>query len=150
MKQPVHYSEEIATTILARLSDGESLTTICKAEGMPTRRAIHQWVLTRDDFSNRYHQACQIKAMGWADEILDIADGEDPDPMRRRLRVDTRKWLLSKMLPKVYGDRVTLAGDADNPIRLDVAALRERVEDRVAGIATRLALPSPQPDEDDA
>ena len=34
---------------------------------------------------------------------------------RSRLRVDARKWLLSKMLPKVYGDKVALGGDADAP-----------------------------------
>src|SRR5438270_581556 len=36
---------------------------------------------------------------------------------RARLMIDTRKWLLSKMLPKVYGDHLTVAGDPDQPIR---------------------------------
>ena len=40
-----------------------------------------------------------------ADDILDIAD-ETGDPHRSRLRADTRKWLLSKALPKIYGDRL--------------------------------------------
>jgi hypothetical protein len=26
----------------------------------------------------------------------------------QRLRVDSRKWLLSKVLPKLYGDRVAV------------------------------------------
>jgi hypothetical protein len=30
--------------------------------------------------------------------------------------IDTRKWLLSKMLPKVYGDHLTVAGDSDQPL----------------------------------
>jgi hypothetical protein len=33
-----------------------------------------------------------------------------------RLRVDTRKWLLSKLAPKKYGDKLELSGDAENPI----------------------------------
>jgi hypothetical protein len=59
-----------------------------------------------------------------ADELLDIADDSTNDYMdrvgkdgevtrvldqeamaRSRLRLDTRKWMLSKMLPKVFGDK---------------------------------------------
>ena len=44
--------------------------------------------------------------------------------------IDTRKWLLSKMLPKVYGDHLTVAGDPDQPIqhvlhRIDWASLSD-------------------------
>jgi hypothetical protein len=48
--------------------------------------------------------------------------GKDGEPVlavdhdhiqRSRLRVDTRKWLLSEMSPKVYGDRLALAGDRE-------------------------------------
>lgn len=42
------------------------------------------------------------------DDILRIADDPSIPPDRARLMVDTRKWMLSKMLPKVYGDRVTM------------------------------------------
>lgn len=35
---------------------------------------------------------------------------------RNRLRVDSRKWLLSKLAPKKYGDRLTVSGDDDNPV----------------------------------
>ena len=67
-----------------------------------------------------------------ADELLEIADDSSADWIdtgngnrvfdsvhvnRARLMIDTRKWLLSKMLPKIYGDHVTIAGDADQPIR---------------------------------
>ena len=54
--------------------------------------------------------------MRWAEEVLTIADNTTLDPQDRRIRVDTRKWLLSKVLPKVYGDKLTVAGDAKAPI----------------------------------
>jgi hypothetical protein len=49
---------------------------------------------------------------------------------RARLMIDTRKWLLSKMLPKGYGDHLTVAGDPDQPIQrivhqIDWAALSD-------------------------
>ena len=51
-----------------------------------------------------------------ADELLEIADRGSEDWQRDRLRVDTRKWLLARALPKRYGDRVTLSGDAAAPL----------------------------------
>ena len=73
-----------------------------------------------------------------AEEILDISDDDSEDTIfieadeesgksakavknkefieRARLRVDSRKWLLSKLLPKTYGDRTILAGDPENPL----------------------------------
>jgi len=48
-----------------------------------------------------------------ADMTLDVADGTGTDAgqvARDRLKVDTRKWLLSKALPKIYGDKLELGG----------------------------------------
>jgi hypothetical protein len=57
-----------------------------------------------------------------ADELIEIADGGD-DPARDRLRVDARKWLLSKALPKVYGDKIDHQhGATDDPLEALAAA----------------------------
>jgi hypothetical protein len=65
--------------------------------------------------------------MRWAEEVLTIADNTTIDPQDRRIRVDTRKWLLSKVLPRVYGDKLTVGGDPKAPIHhvvaLDLTAL---------------------------
>ena len=49
-----------------------------------------------------------------ADDLLDIADNEETEPgkvARDRLRTDKRQWLLSKALPKIYGDKIELSGN---------------------------------------
>jgi hypothetical protein len=54
--------------------------------------------------------------MGWdkvAEDIIDISDDKLGDPQRDRLRVDARKWLLSKMLPKKYGDKLDVTSDGE-------------------------------------
>lgn len=40
---------------------------------------------------------------------------------RSRLRVDTRKWIMSKLAPKKYGEKLEIAGDQESPLvkRLD-------------------------------
>ena len=49
-----------------------------------------------------------------AEDIIDISNDETLDPNDKRIRIDTRKWLLSKLLPKTYGDKldVTSGGEA--------------------------------------
>jgi hypothetical protein len=71
-------------------------------------------------------RAREVGYIKMGDELLEIADDASNDWLERqnkdgatfkvvdqenisrsRLRVDTRKWLLSKMLPKVFGDRLS-------------------------------------------
>lgn len=115
------YSQEVADAICARLAQGESLNAICKDDGMPDESTVRMWAL--DDyrgFAPNYARAREIGYQKMADEIIAISDdssndviqteqGERPNAefvARSRLRVDSRKWMLSKMLPKVFGDKV--------------------------------------------
>lgn len=53
-----------------------------------------------------------------ADEILEIADGTPAEKgaiALARLRIDTRKWMMSKLSPKKYGDRLDLEVDDKRP-----------------------------------
>ena len=47
----------------------------------------------------------------------------------RKLQIDTRKWMLSKMLPKIYGDKLELTGDKENPLqtvtRIELVPMRD-------------------------
>lgn len=98
---------------------------ISRDEGMPGESTIRSWAV--DDlngFSAQYTRAVQIRAMGWAEEIIEISDDGSSDTYidpatgqervnneviaRSRLRTDSRKWMLSKVLPKIYGDKLDL------------------------------------------
>jgi hypothetical protein len=117
--RPSKYTPELAAEIIARMCEGESLRSICRDATMPVISTVMLWVATdREGFSEQYAKGCEARAHYWADEMLDIADDGANDYMQRegkeyvngeaiarsRLRVDTRKWLLSKMLPK-YSDK---------------------------------------------
>ena len=54
----------------------------------------------------RYTRAHENRMFKLAGEILEIADDKDGDVNRDRLRVDTRKWLMSKLNPKKFGDSI--------------------------------------------
>lgn len=92
----------------------------------PAKSVIYRELAKNEIFRDKYAQARQMQAEAMADEILRIADDGSNDFMtvvkgdqsyemenkevtnRSRLRVDTRKWLMSKLLPKKYGDRLEL------------------------------------------
>lgn len=134
--RPSKFSAPLAKAICARLAEGESLRSICKAEGMPHESTVRSWVV--DDikgFSTHYARARDIGLDALADEALEISDNAANDWMERhgeedagwqangdhiarsRLRVDTRKWYLSKLAPKRYGDKLELRGDAESPLQ---------------------------------
>ncbi len=123
------YTEEIAADICARLSTGQSLREVSRCSGMPAASTIVAWTedaILYPQFAERYARARSIWLQVIADEILEISDDSTNDYISRtrsdgsseqvldaehvqrsRLRVDSRKWLLSKLKPGVYGDRVS-------------------------------------------
>ena len=130
--RPSSFSQQTADLICARLADGESLRSICRDDSMPHVSTVLRWVASKDhqEFREQYAHAREVGLEQMADEILEIADETAFDTIatkdgfkadnewiqRSKLRVDARKWILSKQLPKKYGDRTTLAGDPDNPL----------------------------------
>lgn len=134
--RPSDYSQEVAATICARIADGQSVREICRDDAMPHMATVFRWLAAREEFREQYARAKESMAEHMAEDILDIADDGTNDWMERRgddgasagwvtngealqrsrLRVDARKWLLSKMLPKKYGDKITHSGDPANPL----------------------------------
>jgi hypothetical protein len=116
--RPSTYTPEIAAEILERLAAGESLRAICRDDHMPAAPTVHLWVISDvHGFAEQYTRARGVGYDLMAEGTLEIADNQAEDANSRRVRVDTRKWLLSKMLPKRYGERQTLAGDPDAPLQ---------------------------------
>jgi len=107
---------------------------------MPDPHRVREWALDdRAGFSPRYARACELRWQTMAEEVIEIADKQDfverPDianamVQQQRLAVDARKWLLSKMAPRKYGDRVEVAGSPDAPIirRIELIAVYPRIE----------------------
>jgi hypothetical protein len=74
---------------------------------MPAASTVIGWKHEKKEFYEQYARARESGYELMADALVEIADDKLGDPARDRLRVDTRKWMLSKALPKIYGDRQT-------------------------------------------
>lgn len=133
--QVISYSAEVAAELCARLAEGNSLRTVCDAEDMPSRQSVFRWLYEdKPGFRDAYKIAKEYGAEAIAEEIFDISDDGHNDWMERhygensvwvengeatrrsQLRVDTRKWYLSKIKSKVYGDKLDItSGDEKLP-----------------------------------
>jgi hypothetical protein len=128
------YTPEMATLICSLMAEGSSLRSICERDGRPDKSTVFRWLAVRKDFQDQYARAMYARADVYAEEIIEISDDgrndtyEDEDGhettnhdviAQSRLRVDTRKWLMARMAPRKYGDRVTQvqAGDPENPVQ---------------------------------
>jgi hypothetical protein len=132
--RPSSYTPEIARRICEALIEGRSLRSICREEEWcPSITTVINWLAADKEFLAQYTQAREQQAELMADELIDIADDGTNDWVERemrkgkteilcdhehinrsRLRVDTRKWVAARLLPKKYGDKVALTDPEGN------------------------------------
>jgi transposase-like protein len=112
------------------MAEGSSLREICRDNGMP-KSTFRQWIRDdRDGLAARYQASRVLQVESWSDQILELANRDDLEPNDKRVRVDALKWLMSKLVPKKWGERLLVAGDAESPLQImhkqaDLAALTE-------------------------
>lgn len=99
----------------------------CKAANVAIG-TFYEWVNADRALAERYARARDSLIEHIAAETIAIAD-EPPALLptgaidsaavqKQRLQIDTRKWLLSKLAPKKYGDKLELTGDPDRPLAI--------------------------------
>ena len=129
--RPSEYTQEVADAICAELSIGKSLRTVCDADDMPSVKTIFNWFRAYPDFLQQYTRAKEESADAMAEELLYIADNQEigvtttvkgdgsvetkeEDMLgHRKLKIESRKWLMAKMKPKRYGDKLDLTTDGE-------------------------------------
>jgi len=141
MARPSIFTKALGDKICHRIAQGESVRKIELDDKMPSGVTIYHWLLDGKHglFLKQYAQARNIQSERLFEELQEIADGSDDiirgddksDSARvqaKKLRVDTLKWRLSKLVPKKYGDKLDLTSDGKalpSPILGGVAAKHE-------------------------
>ncbi len=135
--RPSDYNPEIAADICLRLSIcTKSLVSILsEREDFPEHSTFYRWMLNHEELRTLYAQARDAQLQILADEIQEIADepqsgevitikGDEREVKisdmleHRKLRIDSRKWLLSKLAPKKYGEKTAITGDGGGPVQI--------------------------------
>lgn len=133
--RPSEYTEAKAAEFCKRVSEGRMVRDVCNDADMPSAATFYKWLENNESFLKQYTRAKDVQADAMAADILKISDTSDADNVcdeygnikpnhewiaRSKLRVDARKWLLSKMMPKKYGDKLeqTVVGDPEKPVHI--------------------------------
>ncbi len=139
--QRMIFTQEMADLVCERIAiDGHSLKEIDRDPDMPCAGTILKWVAEVPSFALEYARARERLLEHWAEDTLDIANtphmGEKTEISdqfgtkiirgdmieHRRLQIDARRWLLSKLAPRKYGDKLDLnlgGQDGNNPVQLE-------------------------------
>jgi hypothetical protein len=119
---------DISAKVLEGMRGGLSAFKACKEAGV-NQSTFNLWLNDDANLAAEYARAREDLIERIAQEVIDLSDadvGVTPDGkkdwaaiQKHRLQVDTRKWLLSKLAPKRYGEKLELSGDAANPIAIE-------------------------------
>jgi hypothetical protein len=139
LKQTVRL--ETATEICRRVAEGESMRAIIKDKGMPSNSTFLRWAADDPEISRMYTQALQMRAALYADELVDLADRagtmtEAHQIQALKLMVNTRQWIASRLLPRVYGERTMLEHTGE--VKLD----EKQINARLALLLTKAKIDS--------
>jgi hypothetical protein len=136
MGRPSIFTPEKASSIIDCVSNGIPLAQAVKKNGVGLH-TWYDWVAKDAELSARFARARASGHEIIATETLAIADEQPPLTERggvdpgfvawQKNRIWTRMQLLAKWDPKRYGDKVTVGGDSDNPLKI------ERIERVVVG-----------------
>jgi hypothetical protein len=105
--RPTGYAYELGQAICRRLVEGETLTRICRDEGMPGIGTVYDWIHAHADFAEAYVTAREVQAHVKFDQVWDVASEAREDGWRTaRLKFDVLRWQCSKLLPTRYGAKL--------------------------------------------
>lgn len=120
--------KEVIDLIIDLIEEGGSIRSILKRPDTVGTKTFYKWLEASEELQERYKNATKKRADNIFEEMLEIADKQSADMEvndrgehvinhnvinRSRLQIDTRKWMLGKLNPTKYGDKldVTSAGE---------------------------------------
>ena len=166
--RPSVYSEALGDEICEEIAFSDlGIEHLCnRFDHWPSARTIHRWIESDEAFRQKYTRAREKQAEFMAEQIVNIADDSVNDTQvdddgktivnfdhiaRARLRVEARKWVAAKLLPKKYGERTTteITGANGGPIQINaqrVIALENMDEESLQQLeqVLKLALSKPE------
>lgn len=161
--RPSGYTLELGLAVCGWIRQGYTLRQIGGLPNMPSKATIIRWLGNFPVFCDQYAHAREVQAFVMEDEIQEIADDSRNDWVERegkdgaveivfnqenvaraRVRIDSRKWLMAKMAPKRYGDRIAVTGKDGGP--LQVSQTVNDVLGTIDGAGT--GLPNKRTDDD--
>ena len=135
--RPRDYSEALWDTLFNSVAHGKAFTSALRdCAGSPSYPAAKRMLAADPALNARYRSALEDRADSLVDEMLGLADTPIPDELagpergafiaHLKLRLDTRRYLASKLFPRQYGERLEVAVTNQISIRAALDAASDR------------------------
>ena len=120
--------KDMFLSIIEQIEGGKSVKSILDQDGYPSRSSFYNWLNENPERIELYKAATEIRADGVFDDMLEIADDRSKDTFldaqgnrqqnmtavnRSRLQLDTRKWVLGRMNPKKYSEKLDITSGGE-------------------------------------
>lgn len=120
--------KEVIDLIIDLIEEGGSIRSILKRPDTVGTKTFYKWLEASEELQERYKNATKKRADNIFEEMLEIADKQSADMElndrgehvinhnvinRSRLQIDTRKWMLGKLNPTKYGDKLDVTSGGD-------------------------------------
>jgi hypothetical protein len=154
MQNQVTYAPKIVETICQRMANGETLTAICRDDGMPSRIAFYQWAEKYPEVALQFAHARDKGFDAMAEQAELVAKGIENystnDVQRDKLVVETTLKLLAKW-SKRYSDKthIELTGKDGAPLSMRLIEAQQRLLKDITPQAPQMAILEHKPALDD-
>lgn len=128
--------EKRVEKVIKEIERGKSMRKACEFVGV-AKSVFLRRVKDNEETRDQYARACEERQNILFDEIIEIADTPKEGQVitikgqtrevtvsdmiqHRRLQIEARKWALSKMNPKKYGDKVDLTTDGEKLVQINL------------------------------
>lgn len=120
--------ETLFDSVLLEIEKWRPVRQILQDKWMPSWPTFYIWLANDEEKTKRYARACDVRAESIFDEMLEIADDNSKDIkvdkewnevvnqdniQRARLKIDARKWVLWKLNPKKFWDKVDMTSGGE-------------------------------------
>tara|TARA_R100000388_G_scaffold43948_1_gene33537 strand:+ start:14 stop:460 length:447 start_codon:yes stop_codon:yes gene_type:complete len=102
----------ISNNICQRLMEGTPLTRICKDKDQPSLSTVYKWIAKHKDFASKILTARRIGCQTYLDKMIEeLETADNKSIMVVREKLHHYRWLSSKLLPNLYGDKQEVIQD---------------------------------------
>ena len=103
--KPIYNPEEYMPRIFDAVSRGELLLEVAKRPDLPSRSEIYRELL-KEQWRDAYARARELQAHAIAEKAVNDVENTRDDANLARLKFDARRWLVGKIAPRIYGDKI--------------------------------------------
>ena len=92
--------------------EGTPLTKICKDKDQPSLSTVYKWIAKHKDFASKLLTARRIGCQTYLDKMIEeLETADNKSIMVVREKLHHYRWLSSKLLPNLYGDKQEVIQD---------------------------------------